>query len=264
MTIPNSVTSIGDHAFYKCSSLTSVTIPNSVTSIGTYAFAGCSSLTSVTIPNSVTSIEHDAFAGCSSLTSVTIPNSVTSIGDNAFYKCSGITSVSIPNSVTSIGDDAFYKCISLTSVTIPNSVTSIGKNAFYKCPLRTVFMQRIVPLPLSCSPKFGLDVLEYAVLYVPTGTKAAYEKVDPWRNFWNIEEMEYGGVDEIETDTTGTIHVTTNGGTLTIHGLSNHEDITVYDMQGRIVYNGTSHTIDNLSPGFYVVKAGNKSIKVSI
>ena len=131
--IGNSVTSIGNCAFYECSSLTSVTIPNSVTSIGERAFSGCSSLTSITIPNSVTSIGDYAFSSCESLTSVTIPNSVTSIGDQAFSGCSRLTSVTIPNSVTSIGSSAFSGCTSLTSVTIPNSVTSIGGSAFYGC-----------------------------------------------------------------------------------------------------------------------------------
>ena len=111
VTIPNSVTSIGNYAFYGCSGLTSVTIGNSVTSIGSRAFGGCTGLTSVTIPNSVTSIGNYAFYGCRALTSVTIPNSVTSIERNAFYDCTGLTSVTIPNSVTSIGYDAFYGCI---------------------------------------------------------------------------------------------------------------------------------------------------------
>ena len=133
VTIPNSVTSIGVEAFYQCTGLTSVTIPNSVTSIGDYAFSGCSGLTSVTIPNSVTSIGNSAFSGCSGLTSVTIPNSVTSIGDYAFSGCSGLTSVTIPNSVTSIGYGAFNNCSGLTSVTIPNSVKSIGYYAFEYC-----------------------------------------------------------------------------------------------------------------------------------
>ena len=133
VTIGNSVTSIGGSAFYHCSSLTSVTIGNSLTSIGDYAFYDCSSLTSVTIPNSVTSIGGSAFRSCSSLTSVTIGNSVTSIGERAFYGCSSLTSITIPNSVTSIGDEAFGWCSSLTSITIPNSVTSIGREAFYHC-----------------------------------------------------------------------------------------------------------------------------------
>ena len=133
ITIPNSVTSIREEAFDDCSSLTSITIPNSVTSIGDYAFSGCTSLTSVTIGNSVTSIGDGAFAFCTSLTSITIPNSVTSIGDGAFRDCSSLTSITIPNSVTSIEGWAFRNCSALTSITIPNSVTSIGEYTFYGC-----------------------------------------------------------------------------------------------------------------------------------
>ena len=132
-TIPNSVTSIGDGAFWGCTGLTSITIPNSVTSIEDCAFAGCRSLTSITIPNSVTSIGDEAFKYCSDLTSITIPNSVTSIGFLAFYVCTGLTSIAIPNSVTSIGDGAFEDCTGLTSITIPNSVISIGGYAFWGC-----------------------------------------------------------------------------------------------------------------------------------
>ena len=130
VVIPDSVTSIGDNAFYACDSLTSVTIPDSVTSIGYWAFA-FSSLTSVTMPDSVTSIGDWAFYVCDSLTSVTIPDSVTSIGDWAFAN-SSLTSVTIPDSVTSIGEGAFAFS-SLTSVTIPDSVTNIGDFVFFWC-----------------------------------------------------------------------------------------------------------------------------------
>ncbi len=132
-SITYNVTSIGDSAFYRCASLTSVTIPNSVTSIGESAFEDCTSLTSITIPNSVTSIGGSAFFGCTELTSITIPNSVTSIDDCAFYNCTGLTSVTIGNGVTSIGWSAFRECTSLTSITIGNSVTSIDDYAFYRC-----------------------------------------------------------------------------------------------------------------------------------
>ena len=128
-----SVTSIGDHAFYGCSSLTSVDIPNAVTSIGSAAFRNCSNLTSVEIGNSVTSIGNSAFQDCSSLTAVDIPNSVTSIGGYAFSGCFGLTSVKIGNSVRTIGGHAFSGCSGLTTVTLPEAIRGIDAFAFSGC-----------------------------------------------------------------------------------------------------------------------------------
>ena len=130
--IPESVTSIGSGAFSDCTSLSSFEIPESVTSIGIGAFEGCTSLTSINIPESVTSIGWDAFSGCTSLTSINIPESVTSIS-GAFKNCTSLTSINIPESVTSIGSSAFKGCTSLTSIEIPESVTSIGDDAFEYC-----------------------------------------------------------------------------------------------------------------------------------
>ena len=133
ITIPESVTTIGDSAFSWCSRLSQITIPDSVTSIGDEAFYGCSNLTQITIPDSVTQIGDGTFAACYSLTQITIPDSVTSIGDEAFSGCYSLTQITIPESVTSIGDSAFYECSSLSQITIPDSVTSIGNSAFYEC-----------------------------------------------------------------------------------------------------------------------------------
>ena len=188
ITIPDSVTSIGDYAFFNCSSLTSITIPDSVTSIGESAFYGCSSLTSITIPDGVTSIGNTAFSYCSSLTSITIPDSVTSIGDYAFRNCSSLTSITIPNSVTSIGNNTFRLCKSLTIITIPDSVTSIGESAFDNC-------KNLKTISLSCKSSlkrsdFGgqADLVSYASHTLnKTEAKAATCTEDGNNEYWTCE-----------------------------------------------------------------------------
>ena len=229
ITIPNSVTRIGDLAFYSCSGLTSVTIPNSVTQIGGGAFCECTGLTSVTIPNSVTQIEGSIFYGCTGLTSITIPNSVTQIGSAAFSGCTGLISVTIPNSVTSIGDEAFNGCTGLTSVTIPNSVDSIGNHAFFGCTgLTSVtignsvtsigycafsFCSGLTSMRFLCQvpPQLGSFVFEDVPtdipVFIPCGTRTYYVAQLPY--FTNYMEQPYEFSAETADESTGTVQVLT-------------------------------------------------------
>ena len=137
VTIPESVTSIGDSAFAACRNLNSLTINDAATSIGNRAFTECPLTTTLSLGKKITTIGDEAFYDCRGLTSVTIPPSVTSIGKKAFYQCIHLKTLSfgenIKTNIETIGDEAFYYCIELESVTIPQSVTSIGNDAFGQC-----------------------------------------------------------------------------------------------------------------------------------
>lgn len=126
--IPNSVTSIGESAFFRC---TSLPVIDNIRYAGTYLVeATDKTLSTYTIKAGTRFIGQSAFSECSALNSVIIPNSVISIKKNAFYRCSALASVTIGNNVTSIGDNSFESCTRLKSITIPNNVTRIGESAF--------------------------------------------------------------------------------------------------------------------------------------
>ena len=182
--------------------MTSITIPNSVTSIGEKAFYECNSLTSITIPNSVTSIGSHTFYYCYSLTSITIPNSVTSIGEGAFYKCLSLTSITIPNSVKSIEQHTFSGCSSLVSVTIPSSVKQIDNSVFSYCPkLENVYCYSESFSYIGGNDIFKGSYIEYATLHVPSSAISYYQKTAPWSEFGTIKALEDTGEETKKCET---------------------------------------------------------------
>lgn len=211
--IPSSVDTIGKSAFYCCTNLASVNIADGVTIIEDYAFSGtnlkhvdipksviefdyafrnCSSLASVNIADGVTTTGYNTFYNCTSLTSVNIPNSVTLIGGGAFSGCSSLTSIDIPDNVTIIGSLAFENCINLTSITIPSKVTQFGNywntesKCFYGCTaLKEVHIKNPNP-PAILEDTFS--VYADATLYVPIGSKEAYQNHSIWGKFGTIIE----------------------------------------------------------------------------
>ena len=157
ITLPESVTSIGDYAFEICQSLTDINMPEAVTEIGYRAFQLCVDIVELIMPEGLTDISSYAFYGCSGLQRMILPSTVTYIGDRAFSGCTGelivncdipdyskrseegvfydsrFTRVTIGNSVTEIGEWAFEECEELTSVSFGENIASIGHGAFYGC-----------------------------------------------------------------------------------------------------------------------------------
>ncbi|WP_455634609.1 leucine-rich repeat domain-containing protein, partial [Parabacteroides sp.] len=158
VTIPNTVTEIGDKAFkecyflktvvfeeggtleaiptgmfYDCNGLKDVTLPEGLKTIGVSAFLFCSAMTGITIPTTVTTIKSSAFSECDGLASIELPNSVTTLGTSVFYICFGLTSATLPDKITEIPPGIFDSCPLLESITIPASVETIGDGAFAEC-----------------------------------------------------------------------------------------------------------------------------------
>ncbi|WP_397444971.1 leucine-rich repeat protein [Polaribacter sp. R77954] len=162
ITIPNSVTVIGEQAFSYCSALTNISLPNSITTIPEQFLRGSKAIESIVIPNSVTSIEDTAFFECSKLKTITLssiledigvysfsetaiesielPNTLTTLGSFAFISCTNLKSIVIPNSVTNIGNNTFQYCTSLSSISLPNTIVRTGSNTFEGTAIKSIVL----------------------------------------------------------------------------------------------------------------------------
>ncbi len=301
VTIPNSVMAIGNETFYGCSSLTSVEIPNSVTSIGNHAFRGCSNISSVyisdlsawcrinygsnteplipsnhhlylngieveqlIIPEDITSLENTIFYGCSYITSIIIPNSVTSIGDYAFANCSSLASISLSENLMLIKKQAFYGCTKLQKLDIPASVEYIFQEAFNGCNSLSEIIARPETPPFIYNDTFS----NYdCTLKVPEAGKDAYKTHEIWGQFKPIQTIDDTGVNQVPAQT---VLIQSEGGLLTVQGLDDGTEVSVYGVNGTeagaaVSRNGQALVNTNLSAGsIAIVKIGERSVKVVI
>ena len=216
----------------------------------------------------VTTIGDYAFGDCSSLTSITLPESLTSIGEYVFQFCSSLASIVIPEGVTSIEDGTFSCCSSLASITFPESLTSIGENAFQLCSnLQKIHSLAITPP--TCKSDCFWDVDKSAcTLYVPKGALEAYKAADEWKDFVNIVEEEYTGIEEVGADRAGQAVITACGDGIVVENLPAGTAVTVYTLSGTVVYEGVasgSRTELTLPAGhLYLVKCGPTVTKVAL
>ena len=187
--IPNTVSQIGERAFFGSKQLRQIVIPNSITEIGESAFEDCIELSSVVIGNGVTSIGDVAFGRCEQLSSLTIGESVASIGEYAFSACFLLKKVVIPNQVGFVGLCAFGGCESLKSVTIGSRVAYIGAGAFDRCTALTDVVCLADNEVVIEEDVFEAVNIGAATLRVSPAALKSYRKSDPWKNFGKIEAL---------------------------------------------------------------------------
>lgn len=214
ISIPNAVTEIGSYVFSNCENLGKIVFGANVKTIGSSAFSSCTKLSYVTIPASVSEINNSAFYN-SGLSNITIEYGVQRLGSRVFYNCDNLTSVTLPNSVYEIGQDMFGYCDALTKVQLSDNITNIPYWTFAYCNnlkeiilpanLENIEVGTFKRLPYegdsafyvkydiymrSTTPPTFTDSLQGSPrIYVPSGSKEAYEQDMSW-NCYDIYEYE--------------------------------------------------------------------------
>ena len=234
ISMPETLTEIGQGAFLNNIGLTTVTIPSSVNVIGISVFADCSELVSVSLPDGLTEIPTSLFTSCSKLTDVSIPAGVTTIGGNAFSR-TAISSVSLPEGLTTIGSGAFMGCSRLTELTLPESVTQIGSDAFIGCSnLKSVECRNPVP-PAISNNTFGSATYS-GVLHVPNSALNQYKYNQLWNAFKTINPIPVEATSISLDKTVLTLYA--SGQSMVIHAT-----VTPGDATGAVVWSSSDESI---------------------
>lgn len=132
VTVTDGLEKLGDHAFYECDSLWSVSLPTSVTSIGTRAFSGCARIREIQLSADLTTVGDAAFTGCTRLETISLGTKLQGLGVNAFLNCTSLSEIALPATLTTLPSSCFHGCTALRNVEL-GGVTSVGKNAFHGC-----------------------------------------------------------------------------------------------------------------------------------
>lgn len=184
VTIPGSVRTIGEYAFYACSYLEEVIFEEGNTFVGSHMFLRCKQLSKVSLASTITRIDYGAFCEVG-IETIALPTGLTDLVEACFYECPNLVSIDIPTGVTRIGENMFGKCKKLQSVKIPATVNTIMGGSFKECgSLSEVICLNPTPPSLGVDVFLGLP-LATRNLTVPDGSEALYAAADQWKDFYS-------------------------------------------------------------------------------
>lgn len=295
VTIGKGINTLPSSLFSGCKSLASIVIPNNINSIGNNVFNACSNLGDVTIEEGVSTLSLGSngssplFSSCkldevfigrklsystssssgyspfyrnTSLRSVTITNAETQIYDNEFYGCSNLQEFACGNGITSIGQRAFSGCSALKTYSSGSKVESIGAEAFSDCTALTSFTS-YAAVPPTCGTQALDDINKWeCTLHVPSESIDDYQAAPQWKDFFYIDEA--SGIEDIAVDNSqATVKIEKDGfyleGSAPVH-------VSVFSIDGKTCLSSVvaPHQTITLPTGLYIVKLGNKTMKIKI
>ena len=263
--IPSATVSIGYAAFHYCLSLKSVVLPDNITSIGTNAFNQCSELEKVVLPKNLSIIAVQMFQFCQKLSEVVYPENLKKIERDAFFQCKSLVSGNIPEGTTFIDYRAFKGCSALKTLSLPSSLKTIGMSAFDEMSsLEEVYCYNPIPVTYTDKQFFTVSDISNAQLYIPYGSKTAYEEDMCWSAFGKITEMEDPEITSLNSLSDNLFDVSISDGYLKIENITSC--IAIYDIAGQLIENITSNKsearIKLPKRGVYIIRGNKYSKKI--
>ena len=235
-------------------------VPSGTEEIAASAFSRCVGLSAITLPETLTTIGDEVFYRCTGLTELTLPNSVTSIGESFVYRCSALKSVKLGSGISTVGESMFDYANGLESIDVPEGYTSIGYEAFASCSALESFTIKVAA-PIAITADVFEDVdLNTCALNVPEEGVEAYKADAQWGKFKNINGIMPSGVNDVVSTIDASVSVA--NGVLTIDGAQG--DISVYNIGGVRLANGSERLSVMLSKGVYIVTLNGKATKVIV
>ena len=253
---------IATSAFYGQKGLATMTLPEGLLTIGSGAFCGCKNMTSISLPSTLTRFGNDCFRDCGQLTAVRIPDQVTEIGSYAFINCEALAEVTLPASLQAIRFEAFENCKSLAAIELPAGVEQIGRNAFAQCPA-LLQITVLSPVPPVCASENAFTEEQYAQaeLTVPAGSLADYQQAKAWKNFKNIREAAVSAVHHV-ADAAPSFRI--SGRTLQLTASAAAQGVSVYTLNGQLLYAGHDESVELPAAQVSVVRIGHHAHQVLV